>query len=176
VLTPSSRVATPPPGATLRLPLDFLLAGEILPGDRLGVRDHFGDRSRGDDLAAMLAGAGPEVDQMIGLHDRLLVVLNDQHRVAEVTQALECAEQACVVALVQADAWLVEDVEHTDQARADLRGESDTLRLTAGERLGAAIQREVIKTHVDQEAQAFAYFLLDRTRDARVEPRLAGGT
>ena len=45
-----------------------------------------------------------------------------------------------VVALVQADARLVEHVEHADQAGADLGGEPDALRLAARQRAGAAIQ------------------------------------
>ena len=43
------------------------------------------------------------------------------------------AQQAVVVALVQADARLVQDVEHAHQARADLRGQADALRLAAAE-------------------------------------------
>ena len=44
-----------------------------------------------DDLAAVLAGAGPDVDDVVGDRDGLLVVLDDDHRVAEVAQA----DRAC---------------------------------------------------------------------------------
>ena len=47
---------------------------------------------------------------------------------------VERLDQAPVVALVQADRRLVEDVEHADQARPDLRREPDALRLAAGQR------------------------------------------
>ena len=60
------------------------------------------------------------------------------HRVAEVAQALERRDQAAVVALVQPDRRLVEDVEHAHEARPDLRGEPDALRLAARERRRAA--------------------------------------
>ena len=56
------------------------------------------------------------------------------HGVAEVAQPLERADQLVVVALVQADRRLVEDVEHADELRADLRREPQPLRLAAGER------------------------------------------
>jgi hypothetical protein len=49
----------------------------------------------------------------------------------------ERAEQARVVALVQADRGLVEHVHHADQAGADLAGQADALRLAAGQRIGA---------------------------------------
>jgi hypothetical protein len=54
------------------------------------------------------AGAGTEVDDEIGAPDRRLVVLDDQHRVAEVAQLLEGVEQHGVVARVKADGRLVE--------------------------------------------------------------------
>ena len=41
-------------------------------------------RSAVDDLAAVLAGPGTDVDDPVALADRLLVVLDDDHRVAEV--------------------------------------------------------------------------------------------
>ncbi len=74
----------------------------------------------GDDGAAMDAGAGPHVDKIVGRADRILVVLDDEDRVAEVAQALQRAQQALVVPLMQADRGLVEHVEDACQARSDL--------------------------------------------------------
>ena len=67
-------------------------------------------RALGDQVAAVHAGAGTQVDHVVGFLDRLLVVLDDDDRVAEVAQLLERPEQAAVVALVQADRGLIEDV------------------------------------------------------------------
>src|SRR5205085_10402907 len=100
-------------------------------------------------LAAVLPGTGTQVEQVVGLAHRLLVVLDDDDGVAEVAELLERGEQAAVVTLVQPDGRLVEDVEHADEARADLRGEPDALRLTAGERLGRAVEREVVEADGD---------------------------
>ena len=87
-----------------------------------------------DHLAAMLAGARPHVDDVVGVADRVLVMLDDEHGVAEVPEPLQRHQQPVVVALVQADARLVEHVEHARQARADLAGEPDALRLAARQR------------------------------------------
>jgi hypothetical protein len=57
-----------------------------------------------------------------------LVVLDHDHRVADVAQLLERFDQARVVALVQADRRLVEHVHHAGEARADLAREADALR------------------------------------------------
>ena len=80
------------------------------------------DRAAVDDRAAVLAGAGTDVDDPVALADRLLVVLDDDHRVAEVAQPGERVDQAAVVALVQPDRRLVEHVQRADQAGADLAG------------------------------------------------------
>ena len=61
----------------------------------------------GDDVPAMLAGAGAHVDEPVGRAHHLLVVLDDEHGVAEVAQALERPDQAIVVALVEPDRRLV---------------------------------------------------------------------
>ena len=84
-----------------------------------------------DDLAAVDAGAGAHVDDMVGVADRVLVMLDDEHGVAEAAQALEGFEQAVVVLLVEADRGLVEDVEDAREAAADLGREADALALAA---------------------------------------------
>ena len=151
-------------GAALRH-LDDHLAGQVFAGERVRVRHDVVGRALRDDLAAMDAGAGADVEHMIGDADRVLVVLHHDHGVAEVAQALERFEQARIVALVQADRGLVEHVEHAGQPRADLRGEADALALAARERAGGARQREVFEADVDQEAQPLADFLQDARRD-----------
>src|SRR5205085_3781093 len=93
-----------------------------------------------DDMAAMDAGAWAHVDDIIGGADRILVMLDDDHGVAEIAEAAEGDEQPLIVALVEADARLVEHVEHAGEAGADLAGEADALALAAGERAGGAVQ------------------------------------
>ena len=57
---------------------------------------------------------------MVGAPDRFLVVLDDDDRVAEVAEPLEGLQQPDVVTLVQPNGGLVEDIEHSRQAGADL--------------------------------------------------------
>ncbi len=93
------------------------------------------------------------------------------HRVAEVAQTPERLEQAVVVPLVQADARLVEDVEHSDQPRADLGGQPDPLGLAAGEGARRAAQGQVVEADVAQEAEPVAHFLEDRAGHSASSPR-----
>jgi hypothetical protein len=112
-------------------------------------------------VAAMDAGAGAHIDDIIGGADRILVMFDDDHGVAEIAQALERDEQPIIVALVQADRGLVEDVEHAREARADLRGEADALALAARERARGAIEVEIIEADIVEEAEPLDDLLED---------------
>ena len=90
--------------------------------------------------AAMHARAGAQIDHMVGLADRVLVVFDHDDRVAEIAQIHQRVEQALIVALVQADRGLIENVHDADQSGADLTGEANSLRFAAGQGIGAAIQ------------------------------------
>src|SRR5689334_5937104 len=81
--------------------------------------------------AGVDAGPRPHVDAPVGGADHVLVVLDDEHRVTQVAQVLQRADQALVVALVQADGRLVEHVHDPRQARADLARQADALGLAA---------------------------------------------
>src|SRR2546427_6799669 len=63
-------------------------------------------------------------------------------------------DQARIVALVQADGGLVEDVHDPGEAGADLAGQAYALRLPSRQRLGGALERQVIEPDVDQELEA----------------------
>src|SRR3546814_12181910 len=87
--------------------------------------------------------AGAHVDDIVGMADRILVMLDDDHRVAEVAKALQRREQPVVVALVETDRRLVKDVEHARQAAADLAGEADAMALAAAQRARGAVAVEI---------------------------------
>ena len=124
-----------------------------------------GEDARGEELAAELAGAGAEVEQMVGGAEDVGVVLDDEDGVAEVAQVFEDADEAGGVAGVQADGGLVEDVERADQPRAERGGELNALRFAAGERGGEAVEGEVFEAHRVEEAEALADLFEDGAGD-----------
>ena len=145
---------------------DRQLALQVGAGQRsVAVRQQIRRRALEDQLAAVLPRAGTEIDHVVGGPDRLLVVLDDHDGVAEIAQARERREERAVVALVQADRRLVEDVEHAGQVRADLRREADALAFAARQRRGAAAEREIADADVVQEAQAIADLAEDPAGD-----------
>ena len=142
--------------------------GEILGRERMGIRQHLGQRPRRHQFASAHARAGAEVEEVIRLAHGVLVVLDHDHGIPDVTQMPERVEQTIVVALVQADARFVEDVEHAHETRANLGGEPDTLRLAAAERAALAIQSEVAQADVVQEAKARTNLFQRLRRDFRL--------
>ncbi len=77
----------------------------------------------------------------------------------------EGLDEAGVVALVEADGGLVENVEHAAKARADLRGQADALAFAAGERGGIAIEREIVEADGAEEFKALDDFAADAVGD-----------
>ena len=59
---------------------------------------------------------------------------------------------------MQANAGLVQHVHHARQARADLAGEPDALRLAARQGFGTAVQAQIVQAHVVQKLQTQAHF------------------
>jgi hypothetical protein len=96
-------------------------------------------------------------------------VLHHEHGIAQIPQALERFEQAIIVALVQADARFIQDVEHAHQPRANLRGQPDALRLAATQRPALAIQREIAQADILEKAQPGANFLDDLAGDLELK-------
>jgi hypothetical protein len=87
-------------------------------------RDHFTSES---------SRSRPEIDHMVRGLNCLLVMLNDDDSVTQVSETTQGCEQPFVVPLVQSDTRLVENVEHSYQSRADLRGEPDALCFSSRE-------------------------------------------
>ena len=70
-------------------------------------------------FATVTARIRANVDQMIRTLHHFTVVLHYDNRVADIAQVLQCFYEALVVALVQANAGLVQDVEHADEPSSD---------------------------------------------------------
>jgi hypothetical protein len=80
------------------------VAFEIEAGQRgSAVREDFLGFTLIDHLAAAFAGAGAQVNDVVGGADDIGVMLDDQDRVAEVAQVFENADQFARVAAVKTD-------------------------------------------------------------------------
>ena len=155
------------------------LARQVATGQRAPNRHDLLRRPCRHDLPAVDPGAGAQVHDPVGLPHRLLVVLDDQHGVAEVAHPPEGLEQLAVVALVKPDRRLVQHVKNAHQLGADLCGQADALRLAAGERAGGAVEGEVVEADRGHEPEPVGDLLEDlggdhlfaRGEGERPEPR-----
>ena len=120
-------------------------------GLRIGVGRQVGGAAFGDQLATALAGAGADVDQVVGAADRILVVFDDDQRIALVAERLQRIQQHLVVARMQADRRLVEHVADALQVAAELRGKADALRFAAAQRRRRAVERQIAEADLFQE-------------------------
>ena len=105
----------------------------------------------------MLACSGAKVDDEVCRPHDGLVVLDDQHRVAQVAQALERSDQAVIVGGMQPYRRLVADIQHPHKARADLGRKPNALGFSAAQGRRGSRQGEVVQTDVEQEAQPRVY-------------------
>ena len=98
-----------------------------------------------DERAAVAPGARADVDDPVGRAHHVLVVLDDEHGVADVGEAPQRRDEPVIVALMKADRRLVEHIADAHEAAADLRREADALRFAARERRARAVEREVVE-------------------------------
>ncbi len=146
-------------------------AGEVTAGKRVGVGFDFCQGAGGEELAAELASAGAEVEEIVGGAEDVGIMLDDDDGVAEVAEIFEDADEANGVAGVEADGWLVEDIERADELRAEGCGELDALGLTAGKRGGETVEGEVLQADGEEEAEALADFMENLAGDLLLRGR-----
>ena len=119
----------------------------------LDLAEAFG-RPAVEDLAALFARAGTDVDDPVGAAHDVELVLHDEERVAGALERIERAEERLGVGRVQAGGGLVEDVDDAEEVGVQLRGEAEALQLAGRERGRAALEREVAEAEIEQHVEA----------------------
>jgi hypothetical protein len=123
----------------------------VLAGEGGAGGDEVGGGALEDDPAAVVAGAGAEVDDPVGVrHDRL-VVLDDDDRLAGVDEPVEQAEQLLHVGEVEAGGRLVEDVDPAPVTH--VHGELEPLPLATGQGGERLAEAEVAEPDVGEAVE-----------------------
>ena len=133
--------------------VDLVVATQIFRRQRFFVGEDFFERTGRHYFPSVQAGARPHVDHMIRPANRLLIMLHHQYRVPQVAQSIKCGEQLLVVTRVQADARFIENIQHTHQPRADLRGQANTLRLTTTESAARTVECQIAQPDIPQKTE-----------------------
>ena len=125
---------------------------EVAAGDGVAAPQPL-DGALEADGAARRAGAGAEVDDVVGDRDRLGLVLHDEHGVALVPQLQQQVVHPLDVVGVQADRGLVEDVGDVGERRAEVADHLGALRLAAGQRARRPVEREVAQPDLRERVE-----------------------
>src|SRR5215472_10062982 len=124
---------------------------EVLAGQRIPRSDQVARQTLEHDPPAVVAGAGAEVDDPVGVRHHREVVLDDDHRLSRIHQSVEQPEQLLDVGQVQAAGRLV---EHVDTAvGGHLDGQLEPLPLATGEGGERLAEPEVAQPDVRHAAE-----------------------
>ena len=125
---------------------------QVPPGERAAGPQPL-DRPLEHHLATGGAGAGAEVDGVVGDLDRLRLVLDDQHGVALVAQLQQQVVHPLDVVRVQPDRRLVEDVGDVGERRAEVADHLGALCLSARQGARRPVEREVAQPDLRERVE-----------------------
>src|SRR6185369_16328137 len=77
----------------------------------------------------------------------------DDDGIPQVPKRLQRLDQPVIIPLMQTDGRFIKDIESADQFRSQLAGQSDTLSLTAGKRIGPTIEGEIVEPYIQKKLQ-----------------------
>ena len=100
----------------------------------------------------------PHINHVIGIHHHVFVVFDHDYRVARVAQLLQRMNQPEVIAVVQPDAWFVENIKYINQLRANLGCQPDALRFASRQCARSAVERQIIQPDIFQKTNPVADF------------------
>lgn len=113
----------------------------------------------------MLSCSRTDVDDVVGgLHD-VFVMFDDDDGVADFGQLLEIGDKQVVVAGMEADGRLVQNVDDAFEPGSYLGREADALGFPAGERVRPTGKGDVIEPDPGEEFETFDDVLLDIAHD-----------
>ena len=111
-------------------------------------------RAAVENLAALFAGGGSDVDDPVGVAHDVEFVLDHEQRVARRLQLIERRQQRFGVGRMQTRGRLVQHVDHAEQVGANLRREPQPLQFAGRKGRRAALQRQVAEAEVEKALRA----------------------
>ena len=117
-----------------------------------------------DHLAAQSSCARSDVDDIVCSTDNLLVMFDDNDRVAEVAQAFQHADELLGIAGMESYRWFIEDIHRAHEGAAQRCRQVNALAFAAREGIGKSTQGEVAQSDVNQVSHAVDQLLHDARR------------
>ena len=111
-----------------------------------------------------MAGTWANVDQVIaGTHERF-VVFDHHDRIALLLQISERSNQPIIVARMQPNRRLIQQVQNADEPRADSGGQPHALPFAAAQRVGRSVQRQILRADAIKKREPPYNFSHNRLR------------
>ena len=108
-----------------------------------------------DELAAVLATLGPEIDDPVCAFDDVEVVFNDHHRVPLKEQGVKGVQEFGHIVYMQSSGGLIEHEECVSLSVATRQesGQLDALRFSTTQGVGTLPKRDVAQAHFVERLQ-----------------------
>ena len=105
-------------------------------------------------FSTMATWSRPNVNNEISGANGVLVMFNHNHGVSNISEFAQCFDQSIIVALVQANGWLIQHVTDTNQSAANLSRQANALRFATGKCSTGAIQSQIVQTNAVQKSKS----------------------
>ena len=138
---------------------NLLATAEILPGYRLLAVHYIFRRACTDYISAVDTRTRTDIDNVVRRAHRVLVVLDNYKRVADIPEVAKSIQKLFVVALMQTYTRLVENIQNSDKRRADLSCKAYSLAFAAGEARRRAGKGQITEADAAQKCQSVLYLL-----------------
>lgn len=79
--------------------------------------------------------------------------------ISQIPEVFQCLQELVIILLMETNTRFIQYICHTDQARADLGRQTDSLRLTAGQSASRTGQHKIVQTHINEKTQTRTNFL-----------------
>ncbi len=109
----------------------------------------------------MFSSTRPDIHDPITGANGVLVVLDDEHGVAQVAQPVQRVNQSMIIALVQTDRRLVQHIQRAHEPRANLAGQTNALGLTTGQSASRTREGQIVETDIEQKPKACVHLFGD---------------
>ncbi len=113
---------------------------------------------------ALLARCRTDVDQPVGTAHGFDIMLDHKQCVAVRLQALQRLEQRLAIRRMQTGRRFVQDINHPEQLRTQLRGQAQALQLARRQGRRTAFQREITQAEIGQGADPLQQILSNALR------------
>ena len=142
-----------------------LSARKIITRYGIFTVNNFIHTTRTDNLTAVDTRTFAYIDNKICTSYGIFIVFYYDNGIAKVAKTLERFYKPCVIALMQTDAGLVQNIDNSHKRRTYLCCKAYALTLAARKSTRRARKREIIKTDAVKKIKTFADFLYNWARD-----------